>query len=310
MDRSFFREYGAFLRGQLKLKRPIKAVFDCSNGYAGEVLKEALKGVKAIRAYYLNDMPDGAFPGHGPNPVAPGALDELGKEVVLRRADFGAAFDGDADRVVFVDDKGREIDSDAVIKLYIERKKPKAIAVDLRIGRSVRRKGMKIMRTKVGNYYVKKKMIEKGITFGAERAGHYFFKVKGAYIDAAIMMAFSFANLISEKEKISRWVDENTATFRMKEKNYPVGDKQALFSRVRKAYAKRKPKWSELDGLSAEFKDFWFNIRPSSNEDLIRLNMEADTEETFQREFGVIESLIRNEQRRPGNRHRNKEHVL
>jgi phosphomannomutase len=303
MNNPFLKEYGAFLRKLLKLKRPIRAVFDCSNGYAGEAIKEALKGVKDIRAYYLNDTPDGRFPGHGPNPVAPGALDSLGKEVVLKKADFGAAFDGDADRVVFVDDKGREIDSDAVIKLYAIKKRPKAIAVDLRIGRSVKRKGMKMIKTKVGNYYVKKAMIEKKISFGAERAGHYFFKINGAYVDAAIMMSFIFAGFVSEKEKISDWIDDNRSSFRMKEKNYPVKNKEALFSGIKRAYARRKPKWSNLDGLSAEFKDFWFNIRPSSNEDLIRLNMEADTEATFQREFGVIESLIRNEQGYSRNRH-------
>lgn len=303
MNKLFFKEYGAFLRKLLKLKRPIKAVFDCSNGYAGEVIKETLKGMKGIKAYYLNDTPDGRFPGHGPNPVAPGALDSLGKEVVLRKADFGAAFDGDADRVVFVDDKGREIDSDAVIKLYIMEKKPKAIAVDLRIGRSVKRKGMKIIRTKVGNYYVKKAMIEKKISFGAERAGHYFFRINGAYVDAAIMMALVFAGLVSKKKKISSWIDGSQLSFRMKETNYSIKDKEAFFARVKKDYAGRKPRWSTLDGLSAEFKDFWFNIRPSSNEDLIRLNMEAETEETFQKEFAVIESLIRNEQGHLSNRH-------
>lgn len=310
MSKAFFKEYGDFLRKGLKPKRPVRVVFDCSNGYAGEVLKEALRGAKDVKAYYLNDVPDGKFPGHGPNPVAPGALVALGKAVIAKKADFGAAFDGDADRVVFVDDEGREIDSDAVIKLYVARKKPKAIAVDLRIGHSVKRAGMKITRTKVGNYYVKKEMISKGIIFGAERAGHYFFRVNGAYVDAAVMMAFAFLNLVSEKKKISEWIDSNTATFRMKEKNYPVKDKEAVFERIKKGYSARKPKWSTLDGLSAEFKDFWFNIRPSSNEDLIRLNMEADTEEAFQREIAVIESLIQDEQRHSRNRHRNKEHFL
>jgi len=117
------------------------------------------------------------------------------------------------------------------------------------------------------------------------------------------MMALIFAGLVSEKKKISDWIDENRPSFRMKEKNYPVKDKEALFTRVKKAYAGRKPKWSNLDGLSAELKGFWFNIRPSSNEDLIRLNMEAETEETFQKEFAVIESLIRNEQGYLSNRH-------
>lgn len=300
---NFFKKYGEFLRGKLELKRPLKIVFDCSNGYAGKALKETLREVKAIKAYYLNDTPDGNFPGHGPNPMALGALHALGREVVAKKADFGVAFDGDADRAVFVDDKGREIDSDIVIKLYLARKKPKAVVVDLRIGRSVKKAGTKIVKAKVGNYYIKKAMIKDRVVFGAERSGHYFFKVNNAYIDAAIMMALIFANFVSEEKKISEWIDKNTVTSRLKEVNYPVRDKEAIFLAIKKAYARRKPRWSDLDGLTAEFKDFWFNIRPSSNEDLIRLNMEAKTKEILQKELGMIESLIRNEQGHSRNRH-------
>jgi len=296
MDKTFFDQYGEFLGGKLKPKRSVRVVFDCSNGYAGEVLKKALKGRKDVQAYYLNDVPNGDFPGHGPNPILPEALNALGREVLLRKADLGVTLDGDADRVIFIDDKGREIDPDMVVKLYIERKKPEKVALDIRMGRLVTGRTIKTTRTRVGNYYVKKAMIEKDISFGAERSGHYFFKLGKAYIDMAIMMTFVFINFVSEKNEISSWIDDNQTTFRLKEKNYSVKNSRRLLLKIRKAYAKQEPKWSELDGLTAEFKRFWFNIRPSSTgEELIRINMEADTEEILKKESGMLESLIRNE---------------
>ena len=296
MNRIFFKQYGEFLSKELSLERPVKIVFDCSNGYVGEVLREALKNRKDVKAYYLNDSPNGDFPGHGPNPALPGALRILSREVLLRKADLGVAFDGDADRAIFIDNKGREIDPDMVVKLYVKRKQPKKIVLDIRMGRTVADKAVKITRTRVGNYYVKKAMIEKDILFGAERSGHYFFKINKSYIDEAVMMAFTFINFVSKEQKISDWIDNNQTTFRLKEKSYPVKNEEAVLRELRKAYTKRRPKISSLNGLTAEFKNFWFNARPSSTgEGLIRVNMEADTKMILQKEFRMLESLIRNE---------------
>ena len=295
MIKTFLKEYGDFLRKNVKLKKPMRIVFDCSNGYAGEVLKETLKATN-IQPIYLNALPLGNFPGHGPNPSAPHALDELKKEVIAKKADLGIIFDGDGDRAIFIDDKGREIDSDDLIKFYIEEKNTKAMVCDIRIGWSVREnKKIKIFRTKVGNYYIKKKMIEKRINFGAERAGHYYFKIKGAYIDGAIKMAIDIVSLISRhKETISQIIDNYPKKyFRISEKNYFIKNKEAAIEAIKKVYIRKKPKIIKIDGLTMEFKDMWFNVRPSANENLLRLNMEARSEAILQRELKVITSLIK-----------------
>lgn len=296
MNSVYIKEYGDFLRKGLRFKKPIRVVFDCSNGYAGEVLKETLKGVPNIKAFYLNAKPDGDFPGRGPNPSNPGALDGLKREVAIKKADLGVAFDGDADRVIFIDDKGGEADSDDFLRFYIDEMKPKSIVVDFRIGWSVREtENIKIFRTKVGNYYIKEAMIENGVPFGAERTGHYYFKIKGAYIDGAIKMALTVASLLSNKtdsfsEIISAYQD---SYFRISEKNYSVKDKQAAIQTIRKAYMRRRPQVIEIDGLTLELKDFWLNVRPSADEDLLRLNLEARSEAVLQKELKVIESLIK-----------------
>jgi len=296
MNPVYIKEYGDFLKKDLKLRRPIKVVFDCSNGYAGEVLKETLKGVPNIKPVYLNAKPDGNFSGRGPNPSNPGALDGLKREVVMKKADLGVAFDGDADRVIFVDDKGAEIDSDDFLRFYIDEMSPKSIVVDFRIGWAVREtEDIKIFRTKVGNYYIKEAMIKNGVSFGAERTGHYYFKIKGAYIDGAIKMALIVASIISKKRdplsKIIGSYQDNY--FRISEKNYPVKDKQAAIQAIRKAYIRRRPQVIEIDGLTLELKDFWMNVRPSADEDLLRLNLEARSEAVLQKELKVIESLIK-----------------
>lgn len=292
MNISFIKEYGKFLRRYIKVKKPVTIIFDCSNGYVGHILKEALKGVKNIKAFYLNDIPDGNFPGHGPDPTVNGALDTLIKEVLIRRADLGVAFDGDGDRVIFIDDKGREINADAVAKLYIFFKKPKKVVFDIRISRYIKIPKVKIVRTMVGHYHIKKEMLKNKISFGAETTGHYYFHFKGAYVDLAVMMAFIFISIVSRKNSISKWIDDNQSAFRVKEMNFLIKDKDIILNKIKKFYTKRNPKWSEIDGLTAEFKDFWFNIRASSTEDFIRLNIEAKTELVLQKELNVIKSLI------------------
>jgi phosphomannomutase len=294
MKNEFLEEYASSLRKEAKFRRPMRIVFDCSNGHVGLVIKEVLKGTKNIEAFYMNAKPDGDFPGHGPDPSKSEAMASLAREVTDRKADLGVIFDGDADRVVFVDDEGREIDSDDLINFYCENKRTKSIVVDLRVGWAVReRRGINIVRTKVGNYFIKRAMIENRIDLGAERTGHYYFKIKGGYIDDPLRMALAIISFISKTGAISLWVDEHKKTYRMKEENISVNDKEAAIKALKKAYARRKPQISDTDGLTMEFRDFWFNIRPSANENLLRINMEARTTRVLQKELEVLKSLIK-----------------
>ncbi|MDD4931189.1 MAG: hypothetical protein PHG66_03510 [Candidatus Colwellbacteria bacterium] len=292
MKGKYIDEYASFLRSKALFKRSVRIVFDCSNGYAGDVIKATLKGVLNIKPIYLNAKPDGDFPGHGPNPMIPEAMATLSDEVIKNNADMGVAFDGDADRAIFVDDKGREIDPDMIFKFYAEKKKIAAMVADVRTGWAIReRTKIRLVISKVGHYFIKKEMIANKIDFGAERAGHYYFKIKGAYMDGAILMALSMASAISSMGSISAWIDSQEQ-HRIPETNFSVGDKDKVISDIRRNYSRKKPKISELDGLSMEFKDFWFNIRASSNDPVIRLNLEARSEDVLQKELRVLESLI------------------
>ena len=183
---------------QIKISkdRKIKIVVDASNGYTGEVMKKALRGVKNLKAIFLSAKPDGDFPDHGPNPNLEGVKDNLIAAVKKNKADIGAIFDGDGDRVIFVDDKGEWFDPDAVIKLYAETYKPEKIVIDEITGmlpaeRKNYAKGYapKIFRLRVGHLYIKEAMIKRSAEFGAERSGHYYFRVNGAYFDSGALMA-------------------------------------------------------------------------------------------------------------------------
>lgn len=294
---AYFKEYAKEAARHLKLKRKLTAVIDASNGYSGVLMKEVFRDRKDVRVFYINALPDGDFPGHGPNPLAAGAMDELKKKVISKGADIGFIFDGDGDRVMFVDDKGRDIDPDVIIKLCLDILSPKKAVIDARVGWLVRkdpnrRKKTKIIRVKVGNYFVKKAMIKEDAEFGAERSSHFFLRKGASYIDVAPEIACLVMTAVAGmKHSVSEWIDSLPPCFRSGEKNFSVTDKEAAIKRVEDYYAKML-KVSRKDGAGGENKEYWFNVRPSANEDLIRVNIEAKTEDILKRELKAIKSLI------------------
>lgn len=209
--------------------RPLKVVFDCSNGATGIILEKLFQGkVKSgptrknirsggkVKGILINEKPDGNFPAHGPNPLVKNAMEQIKKSVLKHKADLGVIFDADGDRVFFVDDKGRFVNPDEIAYLLIWSLKPKKIVYDVRAGWLIRRimnnelriknkKGKTIIHnskfiiheSRVGHYFIKKLMREKDIEFGCEQSGHYYFK-KFFYADSGILAAIEVINAVSK----------------------------------------------------------------------------------------------------------------
>src|SRR3989344_4394381 len=171
--------YAKFLRRFLKLKAPLRVVFDCSNGTTALIIKKLRNlEIDKLEIKLINDKLDGNFPAHGPNPMAENALNDLERAVKKYRTDLGVIFDADGDRVFFVDDKGKEIHSDIIAGLIAENFFGPVI-LDIRSGYSAReplsRAKRKVVDSRVGHYFIKKMMKNKKINFAAELSGHYYF---------------------------------------------------------------------------------------------------------------------------------------
>jgi len=306
--------YINFLGKFFELRRPLKAIFDCSNGVAGLVLKKIVSKTPLIhnsKFIILNAKPDGNFPAHGPNPMYDEALSDLRKAIKKYKADFGVIFDGDGDRVFFVDDRGRRLSPDMsalLISKNFEGPILLSSTMGLVIRRRLRKDSKKFMDWKVGHYFMKRKMAKETIDFGAEHSGHFYFGAKTRrnkfYFDSGILSAIYFMNSVSKIDsKLSKWIDNLPKIYRSGEINFKVGDKPKAMKKAENFFKKRAKKISHLDGLRMEFaqglpaearraKAWWFSLRPSNTEDVIRLNLEAEDKKIFQNKLSKIKNLI------------------
>lgn len=315
---NFVNSYVNFLKNYLKPKKRLKIVFDCSNGTTGLVLKELFRTYKLINFKLINCNPDGNFPGHGPNPLARGATKQLEKEIKRQKADLGVIFDADGDRVFFVDDRSRFISADEIGYILLRESKPASFVVSVISGWLLKKyqvSGIKcqIFVSRVGHYFFKKLMRKKKIPLGLEHSGHYYFVFGNAVWDSGILAAIKIINFVScLNQPLSDYLDSLPKYYRSGEINFKVRDKAKVLKRVEKAYG-RNGKINKLDGLTVEFsgpsarssaeahskpsgqnpKGFWFNLRPSNTENLLRLNMEAVSKKILNQELVNIKKFIK-----------------
>lgn len=245
-----------------------------------------------------NDL-DHAFECHEANPLKLETLDELREKVKESSADLGIAYDGDADRVGFVDEKGEIIPMDLVTGLLakiILKKHPDAtILYDLRSSRAVKEiieeNGGIAIECKVGHANIKKQMREDGAIFAGELSGHYYFE-ENSFAEASTLAAILLLNLMTETgEPISQLVKELQRYFHSGEINSEVENKDAVLKKLKEKYSDGKQ--HELDGLKVDYPDWWFNVRPSNTEPLLRLNLEASTPEMMKEKKTELLALIR-----------------
>lgn len=323
---NYLKAYTKFLKRFLKVKRRLKVVFDCSNGTTSLVLKELFKVNTPIQAKLINQKPDPNFPAHGPNPLEAGAESDLKRVVKKEQADLGVIFDADGDRVFFIDDKGREIRHEATALLFLTGLKGTMVLTPLSgflVREEAKKRGMKIIESRVGHYFIKKLMIKHKAVFAGEISGHFYFR-DNFYSDSGILASIKMMNEVSsfparsgsafggksKNLKVSDWVDTLPKYYRIPETNFKIADKDKAIKKVELYFRKSASRISKLDGLKMEFglstgastelsrkssgqaKAWWFNLRPSNTEDLLRLNLEAKDRKVFNQNLKVLKNLI------------------
>jgi phosphomannomutase len=281
--------------------RPLKIVVDAGNGMAGKMLPPIFEGLPFEYVPMYFEL-DGSFPNHPPNPIEPENMEELQERVVAEGADFGAAFDGDADRCFVVDEKGVTISGDLlatlVAKNVLEKEPGAAIIYSAVCSKAlpelVRREGGRPIRTKAGHSIIKPQMRSNDAAFGGEHSGHFYFRAN-YFADSGIIAMLTVAELVGRQEEpLSELLTPIDPYVRSGEINSEVEDQSATLEKVEEHYADRDgAEIDHLDGLTVDFGDWWFNLRPSNTEPLLRLNVEASDRTTMERERDELLELIR-----------------
>ncbi|MBQ4329398.1 MAG: phosphomannomutase/phosphoglucomutase [Lentisphaeria bacterium] len=287
--------YGEFLRSFAKIDRKLKVVVDYANAMG-------LYEIAGIRDLFdivpMYDEMDGTFPNHEANPLKLDTLNDICAKVKEVKADFGAAFDGDADRCGFIDDNGEIIPMDlftALIAQDILAKGPATILYDLRSSRAVKEcieaNGGKAIQSRVGHAFIKNQMRENDAVFAGELSGHYYFKQNFTAESQGLAMIM-LANLICAKNQP---LHELIAPLK---KYYASGEINSKVADVAPILAEIKAKYTdghmfELDGISVEYDNWWFNVRSSNTEPLLRLIVEADTKELMEEKRDELLAIIR-----------------
>jgi phosphomannomutase len=286
------REFRAAAAGFVDMDaiRAMKVVLDGGNGMAGPMVGPLLDSLPLdqVRAYWT---PDGEFPDHEPNPLLPENRTFVVKKVLSEGAELGIAWDGDADRCFFIDDNGRFVDGDFLTALLAESivaKEPGAtILYDVRASRAVRdtveRAGGTAEVNRVGHAFFKTRMRDEGAAFGGEVSGHYYFR-DFYCADSGTIPALLILELLSRRD---RRLSELLAPFRERyfisgEINSEVADQDGKMRELGERWSDGQVGW--LDGVSVDYPDWHFNVRPSNTEPLLRLNLESLVSEDHMRE--------------------------
>ncbi|HEX2433095.1 MAG TPA: phosphomannomutase/phosphoglucomutase [Gaiellaceae bacterium] len=281
--------------------RPLRVVIEAANGMAGVMLPpvlERLPQVDSVRYYF---EPDGTFPNHEPNPLLPENREFVMERTKAERADFGVAFDGDADRCFFIDDTGEFVPGDFVTALLAEsilEKEPGAkIIYDVRaswaVPDTIKRAGGIPLMNRVGHAYIKLRMREEGAVFGGEVSGHYYFR-DFYQADSGAIPFLLMLELVSRKgQKLSEILQPlRERYFITGELNTPVSDVALKLQELKERFAS-EGKVSHLDGISVDAEDWHFNVRPSNTEPLLRLNLEARSRELMEQKRDEVLDVIR-----------------
>lgn len=280
-----------FLTSDLK---KVKIVVDCSNGMAGKSVPKIF-GDLDIDLILLNTETNGKF-NHDPNPLVEANLKELKAAIKEHNADVGVCFDGDADRLVVVDEKGNTIGCDiftALLAEYFLKTNPgSAIVYDLRsswaLKETITRCGGVPRRERVGHSFMKKTLKDSKAVFGGELSGHFYYR-DNFFADSGMITLVHLLNVISMNNKpISELFAPYKVYHTSGEVNFEVEDKEGTMKKLEAKYGKGD--W--LDGVTVECGDWWFNCRASNTEPLLRLNVEAKSDALLQEKFGEIKAML------------------
>lgn len=278
----------------------MKIAIDAGNGMAGAVLPELLKRLPWLEVSPLYFQPDGSFPNHEANPLKLETLSDLTRAVREKNCALGVAFDGDADRVGFVDETGERIPGDlttAFLAQEILAEHPDGLVLyDVRsswsVADAVAEAGGHSEMCNVGHANIKKAMRENAATFGGELSMHFYFKELWNCESGDLAMLLILRRVAREKKKLSELWSSLKRYAKSEEINFEIASAKDVVARLEARYAPEALKTIKIDGLRLEFADWWFNVRASNTEPLLRLNVEAKTEEMLTEKIGELSALI------------------
>ncbi len=296
-QRSFLATYVERSLGYVRGIDDLTIAVDTGNGMGGLTVPEVFERLPIDLTVLYGEL-DGTFPNHVPNPLETKNMVDLQEEVRSGDYDLGMAFDGDADRVAFVDENGDIVASDLLTALLVEpnlRGNPGApIVYDLRSSRvvpeEIERHGGKPVRHRVGHAYMKEKMREVEAPFGGELSGHYYYR-KNHYTDSGLLAALDVMDLVSEKGlPLSELVAPLDRYAQSGEVNFEVEDQETTMKRLAETFDDGTVDWT--DGVTVSFDDWWFNVRPSNTEPLLRLNLEVQRKEDLEDRLSRVTRVI------------------
>lgn len=301
-ERDILNDYAAHMLSLIDTDslRPLRVAIDAGNGMAGITVPRVFRDLptEIIPMYF---EPDGTFPNHPANPIEPENTAALRRAVVDNGYDLGAAFDGDADRVFLVDERGQLVGGDILTALVasrmLEQHPGAAVVYNLISSRGVPEliaaRGGRPIRSRVGHSYIKETMRREDAVFGGEHSGHFYFR-DNWYADSGMAALLYALELISQSGKpLSEIIAPLDHRFRSGEINSEVADAAAVMRSIEEHYRPEGAEIDHLDGITVNFPAWWFNVRASNTQPLLRLNVEADDQETLDARTDDVLALIR-----------------
>ncbi len=299
VEKDVSSDFVSFVQGFVDLGsiKPLKVVMDAGNGMGGPVAEKlfANMNLDIIPMFF---EPDGNFPNHAANPILPENRVDIIAKVKEEKADLGITWDADCDRVYFIDENGDFVDGDFITALlavsFLEKNPGAGIVYDLRASLVVKdwveKLGGKAHMERVGHTYMKKRMQETKAVFGGEVSGHYYF-AESSFMDNGFIPPLMVLEMISKKNKSLSQLIKDLGDYHVSgEINYTVSSVEDVLKRIEEKYPDAEI--NRMDGLSFEFGDWRFNVRPSANDPVLRLNVEARTKEIVDEKVKETESII------------------
>src|ERR1035437_7649822 len=294
------RPYKQHVLQVLKVQRKLKVVLDCSNWMAVKFVQNIFMGpppVPNLEIIPINLEITGAFK-HEPNPLVDANLQELQEAVLSNAADFGVCFDGDADRCIFVDEQAKVVRCDILTaflaKDFLKKNPGAAIIYDLRSSRVVKEEVLNAggvpKRERVGHVFMKKALADSHGVFGGELSGHFYFRDNFKTDSGAIVFAVTCSVLSGYDMPLSHVLKPLQRYYSSGEINYEVHDKDAAIKKLAERYTDASIDY--LDGITVEYDTWWFNVRKSNTEPLLRLNLEANTADLLKKKVEEVGSQL------------------
>jgi len=278
--------------------KPFNIVIDAGNGMAGEIVPALFKKLPCRLVPMYFDL-NGSFPNHPASPIEPENIADLRERVIAEKADFGAAFDGDADRMFLVDENARPLGGDMVTamvaKSMLEKNEGANVIFNLICSKAVpeviKKSGGIPIRTRVGHAFIKALMKENDAIFGGEHSGHFYFR-DNWFADSGLIAFVVCLELLSKsRAKLSELVASFDTYYRSGEINSRVADIPAKLKELEGSFPGGRVEY--LDGVTIDVGRFWFNVRPSNTEPLLRLNLEAETKQLMKEMTDRVLEIIR-----------------